>query len=324
MYYFCTYFDQHYLSRGLALYHSLEQHCPEFQLWVLCMDTTSYQVLSQMNLDHLRLITLEELEKADTGLKNIKDTRSKVEYYFTCTPALPLYILNTQPEIDLLTYVDADLYVFHDLNPIYNEIGTHSIAIIEHRFPEYLRGLEIHGKYNVGWLSFRRDRQGFACLHWWRQQCIEWCYDRVEDGKFADQKYLEGWPTRFNNIIVLQHKGANVAPWNLMNYTFRFSQDKVMVDEQPLVFFHFHGLRQVTKWLYNPGFAMYQANPSRVLLKHIYQPYIQKLAYEQQQIDNLLPKQVKKGNVRYQRGGLRLVKSLIKQRHLVMVGGYVF
>jgi len=285
------------------------------------MDDASYHVLSQLNLPSMQLIALEELERADEGLWKAKDTRSKVEYYFTTTPALPLYILNTNPDVNLLTYVDADLYFFHDLTPIYDEIANHSIAIIEHRFPEKLRHLEIHGKYNVGWLSFRRNNEGFACLRWWREQCLEWCYDRVEDGKFADQKYLEGWPTRFDNLIVLQHKGANVAPWNLMNYTFRFSQDKVMVDEQSLVFFHFHGLRQVTKWLYNPGFTNYQARPSRVFLKQVYQPYLQKLALEQQQVDKLLPEKVEKENIRYQRRGLRLIKSLIKQRHLVVVGG---
>lgn len=323
MYYFCTYFDQHYLSRGLALYHSLEQHCPAFRLWVLCMDEASYHVLSQLNLASMKLLALKELERADEGLRRTKDTRSKVEYYFTTTPALPLYILNTNPDVHLLTYVDADLYFFHDLTPMYDEIANHSIAIIEHRFPEELRHLEIHGKYNVGWLSFRRDREGFACLRWWREQCVAWCYDRVEDGKFADQKYLDEWPTRFNNIVVLQHKGANVAPWNLMKYTFRFLGDEVTVDGQPLIFFHFHALRQVTKWLYNPGISNYQAHPARNFFKNIYEPYIGRLNQEQKKVDVLLPHKTRTEKIRYQREGLRLIKSLITQRHLVMIGGKV-
>src|SRR5207244_8164736 len=91
----------------------------------------------------------------------------------------------------------------------------------------------------VGWVSFRRDAHALACLHWWRERCLEWCYDRYEDGRFADQKYLDDWPSRFQRVAVLQHKGANLAPWNLANYTIRANGDRVLVDEAPPILSHF-------------------------------------------------------------------------------------
>jgi hypothetical protein len=214
MYYFCTYFDRHYLPRGLALYRSLREHCPEFRLWVLCMDGDTHSALAQLGLPGVQPIALRDFERDDEPLLSAKQNRSQVEYYFTCTPSLPLYILDRWPEVDLVTYLDADLFFFANPVPLFDELGEGSIAIIGHRFPTYLRSKERYGIYNVSWLTFRRDESSLDCLHWWRERCIEWCYDREEDGRFADQKYLDDWPTRFQNVVVLEHKGANLAPWN--------------------------------------------------------------------------------------------------------------
>ena len=32
---YCSYFDHNYLSRGVALYRSLQRHAPGARLWVL-------------------------------------------------------------------------------------------------------------------------------------------------------------------------------------------------------------------------------------------------------------------------------------------------
>lgn len=277
MRYFCTYFDQRYLPRGLALYESLRQHCPAFKLWVLCLDHVCYDVLVQLNLANIELIPIERLEAGDEELLQAKQNRSTVEYYFTLTPSLLLFILRTEAEVDLVTYLDADLWFCSDLAPVYEEIGDHSIAIIGHRFPPSLQYMEQNGIYNVGWLSFRRDENGLACLEWWREKCIEWCYDRCEEGRFADQKYLDSWPTLFSNVVVLKHKGANLAPWNLARYSIRFDGESFRVDEQPLIFFHFHGLKHIWRGIYDPGWWMYDLIPTRMVWDHLYRPYISAL-----------------------------------------------
>ena len=123
MYYFCTYFDRHYIDKGLALYHSLVRHCSPFQLWILCMDDDTYHILSEMQLPQVHLIALTEFERDDKLLLQAKANRSLIEYYFTCTPSLPIYILNHIPEVDLITYLDADLYFFSSIEPIYRELG---------------------------------------------------------------------------------------------------------------------------------------------------------------------------------------------------------
>ena len=277
MHAFCTYFDRDYLPRGLALYRSLKQHCPEFRLWVLCMDRDCLRTLQQQHLPELRLIALEELEAAEPRLLEAKRNRSRIEYYFTCTPALPLYVLRRQTDVDVITYLDSDLFFFADPAPLFDEMGDRSIAIIPHRFAPHLREMERNGLYNVGWISFRRDTQGLACLEWWRDRCLEWCYDRPEGRRYADQKYLDDWPTRFAGVVVLSHKGANLAPWNVSNYELRERDGRVWINEQPLIFFHFQGLKQIRNWLFDTNMAGYRVRPARIVVRRIYAPYIQTL-----------------------------------------------
>ncbi len=287
IYYFCTYLDENYLPRGLAMYRSLQEHCPDFKLWVLCMDHASGEILKKLDLPGVYPISLDEFERNDPLLLSAKQNRSKIEYYFTCTPSLPLYILNNWHEIDLITYLDADLFFFASPTSLFKEQGNGSIAIIGHRFPPGIQYRERYGIYNVGWLSFRRDENALACLNWWRERCIEWCHDREEDGRFADQKYLDDWPSRFQGVVVLANKGANLAPWNLANYKIHADRNSVCCDGQPLLFYHFHGFKRVKGWIYNLNINQYKTTPSHTVLRHIYQPYINTLSEISQKVEPL-------------------------------------
>jgi hypothetical protein len=280
MFNFCTYFDHRYLLQGLALYRSLERQSSSFHLWVLCLDAPCFETLSRLNLAHATLLPLTAFESHDPELLKTKRDRSLVEYYFTCTPSLPLYVFARFPQVDMVTYLDADLYFFADPAPIYKEMASGSIAIIPHRFPKHLRHLSKHGLYNVGWLTFSREAEAFRCLQRWREQCIEWCLRKTENDRYADQKYLDEWPSLYKSLVVLRHKGANLAPWNLANYEIRWHDGRVWVDDQPLIFYHFHGLHPLRIWFYDSQLDHYQLKPSLRVMRRIYLPYIQSLKQE--------------------------------------------
>ena len=240
---FCTLFDSGYLFKALALYGSLERHCERFNLTALVVDDEAERLLRLLALPHLSVLTLAELEAADPGLAATKTDRNRFEYCCTATSALPLHLLETRPELQEITYLDADLFFFSRPEPLFAELGDASVLITPHRFPDYLRHYEANGIFNVQFMTFRRDERGLAALRWWHDRCVEWCYLRLEDGKFADQKYLDDWPERFEGVHVLRHPGGGLAPWNLDRHTLRRDGDRVLVDGEPLVFFHFHRVR---------------------------------------------------------------------------------
>jgi len=133
------------------------------------------------------------------------------------------------------------------------------------------------GFFNVGFLLFRRTGETLACLRHWRDQCLEWCFDRIEPGRFGDQKYLEEWPTRYAGVTILQHAGAGLAPWNVTRYRIRYEQGRVWVNGDPLLFYHFARLRAINRWLYEPCFWWYRGALTPIVRDQVYVPYVREL-----------------------------------------------
>jgi hypothetical protein len=237
--YFCTLFDSGYLLKGVAMLKSLARYCPDAHVHVLCMDQQTQTILTELKLPQITCIALPDLE--DEALLEAKKSRGVAEYCWTLSPCLPWYVLQNNPQIDFVTYLDADLLFYSSVQPLFDEIGDSSIAIIEHRFTPRLKDREVNGRFCVEWVSFRRDEEGMACLSRWREQCIEWCYYRLEEGRMGDQKYLDEWPGRYASCHILQDPGAGIAPWNYAQYVFsKDKDDNILVQGSLLIFYHFH------------------------------------------------------------------------------------
>jgi hypothetical protein len=281
-----------------------------------------------MELERAKLIPLFYLEQWDQGLLSSKGNRSKVEYYFTLTPSFLLYLLENVRDLEHITYLDSDIVFFSNPKPIFNFLGDGSILIVGHRFPERLKHLEIYGIYNVGLLTFKGDSEGKRCLEWWRERCIEWCFDIAMDGRFADQKYLDDWPDRFKGVVVLDHPGAGLAPWNQSQYRKRIRNGKVIVDGRPILFYHFQGLRRINRWFYDLGMANY-GRPSIILRNFVYIPTIREMVLLERKISpiiNQLGKVEGNGDPRGRSGyrGRSILKRLILNDIAISIGRWVF
>jgi hypothetical protein len=269
---FCTLFDSNYVFKAVAMHRSLLATGADFHLTAFCFDDEAKRLIDRLGLPHLSAVALPDLEAFDPEFAGTKADRTPVEYCWTATPAVPLYVLGTRPEVNEITYLDADLLFFRSPEPLFEEMAEASVMITPHRYAPEFAHQQINGIYNVQFMVFRRDQRGMRALQWWHDRCVEWCYYRLEDGKLGDQKYLDDWPERFDGVHVLQHKGGGLAPWNVTQYDVRPEDRDVLVDDDPLVFFHYHRVALAAdgnhRWQ-PPGYRI-DANVERL----VYGPYL--------------------------------------------------
>lgn len=312
-YEFCTYFDKNYLLLGLTLHRSLKRFCPDFRLYVLCLDDTAFKLLQRIDDASLVPIRLAELEAWDEGLPIAKSNRKLIEYYFTLTPSICLYVLD-RFGMDVVTYVDADVYFYSSPAAIYEELGDGSILATEHRFSERLLKYAEYGRFNVQYESFRADGQGLACLRRWREQCQACCTDRLQDGKYADQKYLDEWPGLYDRLVISQLPGVGLASWNIEGRRIEQVDGKVMVDGEPLIFYHFHGFKYLGGRLCKTGLGVVDVASPRQAKRCIFPPYVAELRSIRKFLDDEMGYRI---SLMDQRGSwLRYLLSGVKYRDL--------
>lgn len=280
---FCTLFDKNYLSKGLALFDSLNHHCHEMSIFVLCLDDFTFNYLTQSTIKNIIPIPLSELEDFDKELLAAKNNRTLIEYYFTMSPCLPLFLLKKNPNMPWICSLDADIYFYDNPKPIFDSFEKkYSILITPHKFtPELLEtGIEQYGIFNVSFQAFKNDRAGLDCLEKWRLNCISWCkneYDSPND-RFADQKYLGTWLTDFpNKVMILDDEISGLAVWNINNYSLSFKNNNVFSNGKRIVFYHFHALNTFDEKLNERVFQRYKVLKNDILVNYIYNPYIYKI-----------------------------------------------
>lgn len=275
---FCTLFDSFYLDKAIALYNSLEKVTKNFCIYVFCFDDKSYNVMNSLNFPHATVLSHTVIENEQ--LRKLKMQRSKAEYCWTCTPIIIEYVLKNFRVLDC-TYIDADLYFFKDPQPLFDEIRSTSsdVSIVEHRFKKdkkYFRNLYRAGKYCVEFNYFKQSENAINILTWWKNQCLEWCFYKIEPTRMGDQKYLEQFPKLFKGVHELQYLGGGVAPWNLNQYKLCSDKDGIILIEKTsgirfdLIFYHFQNLRYLSNNIVN-----LKSQTSDKKLKYaIYLPYL--------------------------------------------------
>ena len=299
---YCTYFDHNYLSRATLMIESLRRY-DRSPLYVLALSDLCETTLRELALPNVEIIPLAKLEAAYPELVPLKQSRTAIEYYFTLSPFLPDYLF-ANTDADRVTYIDGDLYFFTSPRPVIDSFGEASVAITPHRFSFEFRNHLIYGRFNVAWITYRRNAEGLDCLNTYKTECTAWCFDRVEDGKFGDQKYLDAWPARYPKLKIIEHKGFNLAIWNVDNYMIRLKNGVVTLDDDPLVFYHFASTQILPDGTVRVPVSARGGRSQMVLRDNVIRPYEQMLANKHRSLLQRFPAlATAKSQIRYAAAG---------------------
>lgn len=276
---FITLYDKNYMSRGIVLYESLKKHCEDFTMYVLAMDDVVESYLTSLGYDNLKIITVADIKEMYPVLVRLEKERTRGEFSWTLSSFCIQYALR-KFNLDSCIYVDADTCFYNNPELLLKECGEKSVLITEHNYtPEYDQSAT-SGKFCVQFMYFKNNSDGNEVLEYWRSKCEEWCYNRMEDGKFGDQKYLDDWESRFEGIVYnCRNIGCGVAPWNIQKYDISvedgtyFVMERVTKIKKPVIFFHYHALLEIAekKWV----LSQYRLTENDKKL--FFEPYIKEL-----------------------------------------------
>jgi hypothetical protein len=245
------------------LYNSLKEYNSDFELYILCLDDFTKDFFEKHKTDFPEVKTLQlvEIEKNDSQLAIAKSNRSRIEYYFTLSPCLPLYLLKKY-NLPHICSLDADILFLSSPKPLFDKLNDFSIVITPHKFSKEILHLSRYGTYNVSFQIFKKNETGLSCLQKWKKECIEFCGDEFDElnDRFADQKYLDKWITLYpNEVFVLNDNVSGLAPWNLNNYKIEKKETHYFSNDEKMIFYHFHHFKIFdSSWASN-GFNVYKA-----------------------------------------------------------------
>lgn len=259
-----THCDKNFLSRAIALLHSLLQDadCPE--IWIFSHDSFTAEKLNSLKIVKLRVFRISDLIEKYPELGKIQELKTRSEFLFAITPFLMLF--GNEETKESVWYIDADVYFFKKFNALAMEVKKADVAVSGHNFPKRLQHLEMYGKFNVGIVYMSGNPKSQETIKWWSERCLEDTSLFKSPNVYGDQKYMDHFQQFEIDLYEFESPGVCAAPWNIEN-----------VDTFSEIFtYHFSGLRNYA-FFSILGFSIYTFKPECWHKKLIALPYLEEI-----------------------------------------------
>ena len=244
----CTIASVNYLPRVRVLMASVAEHHPDWEQHLLLVD----EVASRFDPDAEPFaVTLV----ADLPVNSPRRLFFRYPQLELATAVKPLFLrsLFERRCCERVVYLDPDVWVLAPLAEVEHALAAGGLlCLTPHVFEPPSDGkqpsaetLRRAGTFNLGFAALARHPALDDFLSWWWAQTEQDCLIDFERGLFLDQRCLDDAPTLFPDVRILEHRGYNVAYWNLAERPVvedaGTDPSRFRAGPDPLVFFHFSG-----------------------------------------------------------------------------------
>lgn len=233
--------SKNYIAQALTLQQSIQSVHPDIDFVVGLVDKLSEEEKSYVKDIHY-------LEMDNLALQVLEDMKLKYNIIELNTAVKPFYIdYFFKKGYQKVVYLDPDIYVYHHMREIINQLDTYSFIITPHFttpiYDTYLLTEQIvlgTGIFNLGFLAIKNDLTGQALIQWWQKKLQNECILDLSRGYFVDQKWMNLSICHFDNYLINKNLGLNVAHWNLHERYISYTNHRYWINQtEPLIFFHF-------------------------------------------------------------------------------------
>lgn len=240
----CTIVCKNYLAHARCLAQSFLAHHPDGRVFVALADRVDGYF--DPAAEPFTVVEAHELNIPEFDQMAFRYTL--VEFNTAVKPFFLEYLFNRY-DLPSVCYFDPDIYFYQPITLIEDLLTKHTAVLVPHiteslddnRLPDEPFIMRA-GVYNLGFIGLSRRPEMYDLLHWWQKKLLKECVIDTTRGLFVDQRWMDLAPSLFEGIAILRDPGFDVAYWNLNGRRMRRDGDQWLVNDQPLVFYHFSGL----------------------------------------------------------------------------------
>jgi len=239
--------SNNYLAQAKALGDSIKKTNPDYTFFIGLVDLLSEEINYQEEIGHPIILTHE------IGIPDFDSLWRKYNIIELNTCVKPFYFeyfTKKYSELTHLMYFDPDTFLFGNLSAVEKELmdGKEIILTphiltpipIDNKMPSEQTFLN-YGTYNLGFIGVKNPNNNLPFFKWWGERTYNIGYDKVSEGLFVDQLWMNLTPIFFKNCVVSRNPGLNMGPWNLHErYLSKDEFSNLIINKnEELIFYHF-------------------------------------------------------------------------------------
>lgn len=212
---FCTIITADYLPFAKVLFASLKKINKSSSLQVLVINNIELLSTDSFNIHHLKDLSEQNLFKEIE--KKYAHTNDD-HFRWALKPIFITYLL--KKGFEKVIFLDPDVFFVGKYDFLFDHLNHSSVLLTPHWSNIEAEDLENsliylmrNGLFNAGFVGV--SQKGIPAMQWWAEACHFKIDRQKELGIFVDQKYLDILPIEFPETVILQHRGCNIACWNM-------------------------------------------------------------------------------------------------------------